>query len=174
MNEHSSRSHLVLQVNVAAVNETAGTYTQGILNLIDLAGSERIAKSKVSGARQAEAIAINKSLSALAGCIEARGRNSDHIPFRDSKLTLLLKNSLERDSKVRGRERERESSHTDGAHCSVVFATPLLSPSLAPSLPRDRACPDAHVRDDLARGLQCRGDFLDALLRDAGSQSGAW
>ena len=90
MNEHSSRSHLVLQVNVLARNVTEGTFTSGKLNLIDLAGSERIAKSKVSGARQAEAIAINKSLSALAGCIEVRACRMHHVCIAELVVSLVL------------------------------------------------------------------------------------
>lgn len=63
---------------------------RGALNLCDLAGSERVKKSKAEGARLVEAANINKSLSCLSNVFMKIGSNSTHIPFRDSKLTYLL------------------------------------------------------------------------------------
>ena len=76
----------------------AGQRLSGCLNLVDLAGSERIAKSEATGARLKEACAINKSLSALGNVIHAlvdvaKGLER-HVPYRDSKLTFLLKDAL--------------------------------------------------------------------------------
>jgi kinesin family member C2/C3 len=64
--------------------------TRGRLYLVDLAGSERISKSAVTGARLKEAQHINKSLSALGDVLEALDRKAPHVPYRNSKLTLLL------------------------------------------------------------------------------------
>lgn len=102
MNEHSSRSHLVLTVSVTAVNKISGERTSGSLNLIDLAGSERVGKTDATGDRLKEAQAINKSLSALGDVISALGQQKPgtHVPFRNSKLTHLLQNSMSGDSKV--------------------------------------------------------------------------
>lgn len=98
-NATSSRSHAVLQINVsskdrnAAVNEP---HTMATLSIIDLAGSERASATKNRGERLTEGANINKSLLALGSCINALcdARKRNHIPYRNSKLTRLLKFSL--------------------------------------------------------------------------------
>ena len=72
MNEHSSRSHSIVQVFLNSVNVVTGAKCKGKLNMIDLAGSERVGKSGATGARLKEAQAINKSLSSLGDVIQAR------------------------------------------------------------------------------------------------------
>ncbi|XP_054466674.1 kinesin-like protein KIFC3 [Anoplopoma fimbria] len=100
LNEHSSRSHALLIITVSGLNSATGNRTQGKLNLVDLAGSERIGKSGAEGSRLREAQCINKSLSALGDVINAlRGRHA-HVPFRNSRLTYLLQDSLNGDSKT--------------------------------------------------------------------------
>ncbi|KAM8893800.1 kinesin-like protein KIFC3 [Spinachia spinachia] len=100
LNEHSSRSHALLIITVSGFNSATGNHTQGKLNLVDLAGSERIGKSGAEGSRLREAQCINKSLSALGDVINAlRGRHA-HVPFRNSRLTYLLQDSLSGDSKT--------------------------------------------------------------------------
>ena len=97
MNEHSSRSHSIFTVYVEMTeNREDGAHLKaGKLNLVDLAGSERQKKTQAEGDRLKEAIEINLSLSALGNVISALvdGRSS-HIPYRDSKLTRLLQDSL--------------------------------------------------------------------------------
>lgn len=98
-NATSSRSHAVLQINVTQKNRTADVkedHTFATLSIIDLAGSERAAATKNRGERLHEGANINKSLLALGNCINALcdARRRNHIPYRDSKLTRLLKFSL--------------------------------------------------------------------------------
>jgi kinesin family protein C2/C3 len=100
MNEHSSRSHLMLSVVVESTNRISGVTTWGKLHLVDLAGSERISKSGAAGQALKEAQAINKSLSALGDVIMSRAQKSAHVPFRNSTLTHLLQDSLSGDAKT--------------------------------------------------------------------------
>ncbi|KAK6459585.1 P-loop containing nucleoside triphosphate hydrolase protein [Scheffersomyces xylosifermentans] len=98
-NATSSRSHAVLQINVVQKNRTADIkeeHTFATLSIIDLAGSERAAATKNRGIRLNEGANINKSLLALGNCINALcdPRRRNHVPYRDSKLTRLLKFSL--------------------------------------------------------------------------------
>ncbi|CAM6096214.1 unnamed protein product [Calypogeia fissa] len=94
LNERSSRSHSVLTVHVQGVDLSTGSVLRGSLHLVDLAGSERIDKSEVTGERLKEALHINKSLSALGDVIAALAQKSAHVPYRNSKLTQLLQDSL--------------------------------------------------------------------------------
>ncbi|KAG0197473.1 kinesin-like protein Klp5 [Mortierella sp. GBA30] len=98
-NATSSRSHAVLQINICQRLKTADVsedFTVATLSLIDLAGSERASVTKNRGSRLIEGANINKSLLALGNCINALCDNKpkSHIPYRDSKLTRLLKFSL--------------------------------------------------------------------------------
>ncbi len=100
MNDHSSRSHLILSVYVAGKNKFTGATSFGKLHLIDLAGSERVGRSNVTGDALKEAQKINYSLSALGNVISARANKADHVPYRNSMLTYLLQDSLEKNSKT--------------------------------------------------------------------------
>uniref|UniRef100_A0A671PJC6 Kinesin-like protein n=1 Tax=Sinocyclocheilus anshuiensis TaxID=1608454 RepID=A0A671PJC6_9TELE len=98
MNEHSSRSHAIFIITVECSQlgpDGQNHILVGKLNLVDLAGSERQTKTGVQGERLKEATKINLSLSALGNVISALvdGRSS-HVPYRDSKLTRLLQDSL--------------------------------------------------------------------------------
>jgi len=101
MNKHSSRSHSILTVTCRGKNVIDNESSFGKLHLIDLAGSERVSKTDAQGDRLKEAQNINRSLSALGDVISALGnKKSTHIPFRNSKLTFLLQDSLGGNSKV--------------------------------------------------------------------------
>ncbi|KAI9170762.1 Kinesin-like protein 6 [Paramyrothecium foliicola] len=98
-NATSSRSHAVLQINVAQKDRNADVnepHTMATLSIIDLAGSERASVTKNRGERLTEGANINKSLLALGSCINALcdRRQKAHVPYRNSKLTRLLKFSL--------------------------------------------------------------------------------
>lgn len=93
MNSVSSRSHqlFILEVKQKFPNDSE---KRGILNLVDLAGSEKINQTGVTGNKLEEAKKINLSLSALGNVIKSLTSNAEHIPYRDSKLTRLLQESL--------------------------------------------------------------------------------
>ena len=98
-NATSSRSHAVLQINVAQKDRNADVnepHTMATFSIIDLAGSERASATKNRGERLLEGANINKSLLALGSCINALcdPRKRNHVPYRNSKLTRLLKFSL--------------------------------------------------------------------------------
>uniref|UniRef100_A0A3Q1EXP2 Kinesin-like protein n=1 Tax=Acanthochromis polyacanthus TaxID=80966 RepID=A0A3Q1EXP2_9TELE len=98
MNKDSSRSHSIFTIHLEICNTDAAGQDHlraGKLNLVDLAGSERQSKTGATGERLREATKINLSLSALGNVISALvdGR-SKYIPYRDSKLTRLLQDSL--------------------------------------------------------------------------------
>ena len=100
VNEHSSRSHLVMVVRVDRENIRTGQISKGVLYLIDLAGSERIKNTNATGDRLKEAQHISKSLSALGDVVCSLSSNAKHIPYRNSKLTFLLQDTLREHSKV--------------------------------------------------------------------------
>jgi hypothetical protein len=100
MNEHSSRSHCILSVYTESRAVATGARAQGKLHLIDLAGSERVGRSGATGDRLKEAQNINQSLSALGDVVAALIAKQKHVPFRNSKLTFFLQDSLGGDSKA--------------------------------------------------------------------------
>ena len=105
-NETSSRSHAILQIFVSYKEKNNTEIMKyGKLNLIDLAGSERASVTKNKGIRLFEGANINKSLLTLGNCINALYENCEkggriHVPYRDSKLTRLLKDSLDGNSRI--------------------------------------------------------------------------
>jgi len=100
MNAESSRSHLVVIITIISHNMESKKTQEGKLLLCDLAGSERIKKSEVTGEAQVEAIEINKSLTALGNTIEALTSGSKNVPYRDHKLTMLMQDALGGDAKT--------------------------------------------------------------------------
>ena len=102
-NETSSRSHAILQVSIECKDKNSGINIEikfSKLSLIDLAGSERASATQNRGIRLIEGANINRSLLTLGNCINAlcdaniKGNKKPYIPYRDSKLTRLLKDSL--------------------------------------------------------------------------------
>ncbi|XP_062936314.1 kinesin-like protein KIF27 isoform X3 [Cynocephalus volans] len=107
MNEHSSRSHAIFTISIRQVKKNMEAAEDGSwyshchivskFHFVDLAGSERVTKTGNTGERFKESIQINSGLLALGNVISALGdprRKSSHIPYRDAKITRLLKDSL--------------------------------------------------------------------------------
>ncbi|KAK9085934.1 hypothetical protein Sjap_026345 [Stephania japonica] len=182
-NEHSSRSHCIHCVMVKGENLMNGECTRSKLWLVDLAGSERVAKTDVQGERLKEAQNINRSLSALGDVISSLANKSPHVPFRNSKLTHLLQDSLGGDSKalmfVQVSPNESDLSET---LCSLNFASRVRGVELGPAkkqldsseLPRYKQMAektkqeikfkDGHIRkmEETIQGLELKVKTRDA------------
>ena len=101
MNENSSRSHSLFILQVQSKNTETDTTKHGKLYFVDLAGSEKVEKTNVKGQQLEEAKNINKSLTCLGMVIKAlTNEKATHIPYRDSKLTRILQESLGGNSKT--------------------------------------------------------------------------
>ncbi|XP_028325818.1 kinesin-like protein KIFC3 [Gouania willdenowi] len=134
MNQHSSRSHALLCVTVQGTDLATGSKTTGKLNLVDLAGSERVWKSGAEGERLKEAQNINRSLLALGDVIQALRAHQTHIPFRNSRLTYLLQDSLGKGSKtVMVVQVSALESNVGETLCSLKFAQRVCKVELGPA-----------------------------------------
>ncbi|KAI3699199.1 hypothetical protein L2E82_43323 [Cichorium intybus] len=168
VNEHSSRSHCMLCIMVKAKNLLNGESTKSKLWLVDLAGSERLTKTDAQGDRLKEAQNINRSLSALGDVISALANKSNHIPYRNSKLTHLLQDSLGGDSKtlmfVQISPSEKDLSETLS---SLNFATRVRGVELGPARKQidtsellklkamlDKVKQESHLKDESLRKLE--------------------
>ena len=94
MNDRSSRSHSILVFNISQKNKQLDSLVKSVLHVVDLAGSERLKKSKVEGIHKSEAININSSLMVLGKVVSALVERKRHVPYFESKLTSILRNSL--------------------------------------------------------------------------------
>jgi kinesin family protein C1 len=102
MNSQSSRSHAIFMLHLRGYNEETGAEVHGVLNLCDLAGSERLDRTGTASDNQRlkETQAINKSLSCLGMVFSALATNARHVNYRDSKLTHVLQDCLSGDGKT--------------------------------------------------------------------------
>ena len=100
MNDTSSRSHMIFLLNLNQFNSSDSSSKSSKLFLVDLAGSEKISKTGAVGKILEEAKKINLSLTNLGKVIKTLAEKSSHIPYRDSKLTRVLKDSLGGNSKT--------------------------------------------------------------------------
>ncbi|XP_059631235.1 kinesin-like protein KIN-14R isoform X2 [Cornus florida] len=179
VNEHSSRSHCMLCIMVRAKNLMNGDCTKSKLWLVDLAGSERLAKTEAQGERLKEAQNINRSLSALGDVISALAAKSSHIPYRNSKLTHLLQDSLGGDSKTLMFVQISPSEQDLGETLSSLnFATRVRGVELGPAkkhvdtvelqklkLQLDKAKQESRSKDEVLQKLQENFQNLEAKLK---------
>lgn len=102
MNDVSSRSHLIFTMVIHTINTETRQTTKSKLSFVDLAGSERYDKQNATADRVKEGTKINKSLSALGNVIQrlSSGEQAGHVPYRDNKLTHLMKDSIGGNSKT--------------------------------------------------------------------------
>ncbi|TXG59215.1 hypothetical protein EZV62_013788 [Acer yangbiense] len=128
MNEESSRSHLILSIVIESTNLQTQSVARGKLSFVDLAGSERVKKSGSSGNQLKEAQSINKSLSALGDVISALSSGSQHIPYRNHKLTMLMSDSLGGNAKtLMFVNVSPAESNLDETYNSLVYASRVRS-----------------------------------------------
>lgn len=164
MNHRSSRAHTVLVLKITQTKGDLEASSQ--LHLVDLAGSERVKKSKAQGGRLVEAVGINTSLMVLGLCIRSRVEAKPHVPYYESRLTLLLRSALGGDSRtnvvicchkddVHGDETLQALSF--GERCS--FVTNRAHAAMASSLSEALAAVDAACEECASqiRGLEQRG-----------------
>ncbi|KNC52017.1 microtubule-based motor protein [Thecamonas trahens ATCC 50062] len=165
MNEHSSRSHAILRIVARCQNKISRIATVGKLSLVDLAGSERVAKSGVTAERLKEAQNINRSLSALGDVIQSlTAKNKAHIPYRNSKLTFLLADSLGGDSKTLMFVQVAPGSYNaPETICSLTFAARVRSVKLQLASVHTESPELSEYKDMVAK--------LQAKLAAAGSAS---
>lgn len=100
MNEYSSRSHSIFLLNLEQSSVSTGVKKYSKLVIVDLAGSEKVEKTGATGLTLLQAQHTNKSLSCLGIVIKSLTENASHIPYRDSKLTRILTDSLGGNSKT--------------------------------------------------------------------------
>jgi kinesin family protein C1 len=102
MNDQSSRSHMVFLLDISCRHDGSGDTYMGGLRFVDLAGSERLDRTGTAdnAARLRETVNINKSLSCLGDVFSAIGSKQSHVPFRNSKLTMLLQDCLSGEGKA--------------------------------------------------------------------------
>ena len=100
LNDKSSRSHSIFKLHLQGINDITGDNIFSALNLIDLAGSERLAQTKADGQRLKETQYINQSLTNLKNVIHHLATNQPHIPYRNDKLTTILEPHLGGKSKT--------------------------------------------------------------------------
>ncbi|EPQ56718.1 kinesin-domain-containing protein [Gloeophyllum trabeum ATCC 11539] len=146
MNERSSRSHSVFTLKIQGNNTHTGETCDGSLNLVDLAGSERLKESGAANDkdRLKETQSINKSLSALGDVIAALGEKGEkgekHIPYRNSKLTYLLQNSLSGNSKtLMILNVSPLAVHLGESLCSLRFATKVNNTTIGTAKKQTRS-----------------------------------
>ncbi|KAL1923926.1 uncharacterized protein VTP21DRAFT_6961 [Calcarisporiella thermophila] len=164
-NATSSRSHAVLQIHVKQRPRTAGVsedFTLATLSLIDLAGSERASVTKNRGERLLEGANINRSLLALGNCINALcdDTKKHHIPYRDSKLTRLLKFSLGGNCKtVMIVCVSPSSAHYDETHNTLKYAN--RAKNIKTKVHRNLINVDRHVSQYVKAIYELRQEVAD-------------
>ncbi|GMF09424.1 unnamed protein product [Phytophthora lilii] len=167
MNNESSRSHSVFIITIEQRNTATGSMKSGKLFLVDLAGSEKVGKTHAQGQTLKEAQHINKSLSALGSVMNAltSGHANTHIPYRDSKLTRLLQDSLGGNSETTLLVCASSSSYNSEETVSTLrFGTRAKNIKNKPKVNEERTVAEYKI---LVAEKDKRIATLESLLREA-------
>jgi kinesin family member C2/C3 len=137
VHDRSSRSHCILTVYVTSTHTKTGNRYIGKLNLVDLAGSENVKNSDAQGQQLREAQHINKSLSALGDVFLALANKNKHVPYRNSKLTHVLSDSLGGDSKTLMICCLNPTNHSESTN-TLNFASRARTVCIGPATPNKK------------------------------------
>jgi len=180
MNDVSSRSHAVFIFRLIATNKETQSKKMSKLMLVDLAGSEKTRKTQAQGQRLEEAKNINQSLSTLGQVINALSTGKGHVPYRDSKLTRLLTDSLGGNSKTciivtcspcDYNVEESISTLRFGVNCKKVKNIPVINQELSISEYKTKLKKMTDREKALLKKiaiLECQNKALKAALIAAG------
>jgi kinesin family protein 5 len=173
MNQESSRSHSILVVTVGQKNVETGSVKSGQLFLVDLAGSEKVGKTGASGQTLEEAKKINKSLSALGMVINAlTDGKSSHVPYRDSKLTRILQESLGGNSRTTLIINCSPSSYNDSETVSTLRFG-VRAKSIKNKAKVNQELSPAELKA-LLRKAQSQVSSFEAYISNLESEVGTW
>lgn len=166
VNDASSRSHSLIRI---IIRGSRGDDTYAITSklwMVDLGGSERILKTRASGQTMEEAKAINLSLSALGDVISALQKKQPHIPYRNSKLTQILRDSLGNDSKVvmllHISPKEDDLAETV---CSLNFGTRVRGIQLGREMSTEDKEQRTHVMADITLHMRHLEDECEQAIK---------
>lgn len=170
MNAVSSRSHMVTLINISQTNTLENNVIKGRLYLVDLAGSERIAKTGATGETLNEGKLINLSLLTLGNVINALTEGSPFVPYRNSKLTRILQESLGGNSRTtliitcspsRYNESETISTLQFGARAKLIKNKPTVNEELS----REQLIINFERANKKVEHLQGHVEFLEDHIR---------
>lgn len=176
-NAESSRSHAIFQVHIRMTDKKTSQKKMVKLSMIDLAGSERAASTQCKGMRFKEGANINKSLLALGNCINKLADGSKYVPYRDSKLTRILKDSLGGNCKTVMIANISPSSLTyDDTYNTLKYASrakkikhSLKQNLLQSSLPKEYLVKKVNEQQNENERLKAKIKELEARLVESGT-----
>eukprot|EP01083_Nonionella_stella_P150579 479905_1 len=168
MNLESSRSHSVFMLTVSQMDARTSSKKSAKLMLVDLAGSEKIRKTEAKGQTLEEAKMINQSLSALGNVINALSERRQHVPYRNSKLTRLLSDSIGGNSKttlvVTCSPSNFNAEETLG---TLRFGQRAKTIKNKPVVNQERSIAEyKHMLTASDKRIQKQDDVIDALRKD--------
>ncbi|CAB1321611.1 unnamed protein product [Coregonus sp. 'balchen'] len=176
MNERSSRSHAIVTLQLMQHHHDNGSVRSSKLHLVDLSGSERAARTGNTGLRLKESVHINTGLLALGNVIRALSnphRRRNHVPYRDAKITRILRDSLGGSAHTLMVACVSPSHHSVTETLSVLqFASRARHVKNQPGLCPARACPGWHPEEARVGELEQEVQTLRDALREKDKTGG--